>query len=227
MNSLKRTARISGLLYLVLAITGFYAMMYVPQHVFNGNPTAEALLEKEFLFRTGIMAGLVCQTCFIFLALQLYKLFADVNKQIALTLLILVTAAVPISFLVIFNQLHALALLKEEFMLLADPVQLHISTLSFLKMCDYGNLVLGIFWGLWLIPFGMLAVQSDYMPKLFGYFLIAGGLSYIIDACAFVLQPSLHEYTTLLVSFCGAIAELSVLFWLIIKGVREPKRLAV
>ena len=223
MISLKRTARISGLLYFVIAITGFYAILYVPQQVLGTAPSAEAILNQEFLFRTGILANLICQTTFIFLALQLYKLFACVNKQLSLTLLILVTASVPISFLVIFNQLHALSLLSEEFMLLADPIHIQISTLSFLKMFDYGNLVMGIFWGLWLIPFGMLAIQSNYMPKLFGYFLIAGGLSYIIDACTFILEPSLHQYTTILVSICGSIAELSVLFWLLIKGVSENK----
>jgi len=220
MISLKRTARISGLLYLVVAITGFYSILYVPSHVLGTTPSAEAILNQEFLFRTGIMANFICQTVFIFLALQLYKLFEGVSKQLSMTLLVLVTVSVPLSFVVIFNQLHAVSLLNEEFILNANPTQIQISTLSFLKIFDYGNLVMGIFWGLWLIPFGMLAIQSGYMPKLFGYFLIAGGLSYIIDACAFILQPSLHQYTTILVSVCGAVAELSVLFWLLIKGVK-------
>lgn len=43
--------------------------------------------------------------------------------------------------------------------------------------------------------------------------------------CTFILLPSVQQYTNMLVSFCGAIAEISVLLWLPIKDVWEPKRL--
>jgi len=48
MISLKRTARISGLLYLVVALTGFYSILYVPSHVLGTTPSAEALLNQDF-----------------------------------------------------------------------------------------------------------------------------------------------------------------------------------
>jgi hypothetical protein len=45
----------------------------------------------------------------------------------------------------------------------------------------------------------------------------------VIDAFVFVLIPSLQPYTAIGVAICSSIAEISVLLWLLIVGVREPK----
>ena len=57
----KKTARLAGLLYLLLAIAGYYGMMYAPgQVIIKGDPTGTAhnLVVHQFLFRTGIAAHL-------------------------------------------------------------------------------------------------------------------------------------------------------------------------
>ncbi len=222
--SLKTTARIAGILYLVMAISGGYGIMYVPsQLVVAGNlaTTTNNILNNDLLFRTGIFSNLVCQTVFVFLVVTLYQLFKNVSKQLARTMFALVVVAVPIAFFIIFNQLYVLLLLKEEFIKALEPLQIQTLTMTFLKMYDYGNTVIGIFWGLWLIPFGQLAYKSGFIPKIFGILLIAGGISYVLDAAMFILYPGLNSVTNILVGITSSIAELAMVLWLLIKGVND------
>lgn len=228
MTTLKKIARISGLLYLIMAITGAYGIMYVPsQLIVNGDPglTVKNILDNEFLFRTGIMGNLICQTVFIFLALLLYRLFEHVNKHLSRTLLTLVIVSVPIAFIIIFNQLYALLLLKEDFMNTFEETHVNASAMALLKMYDYGNSAICIFWGLWLIPFGQLTYKSGFIPKFLGILLILGGISYVIDAFTFILFPDFRSITNILVSILSSIAEISMVFWLLIKGVNNKNKL--
>ncbi|RKR08497.1 uncharacterized protein DUF4386 [Flavobacterium sp. 90] len=223
--NLKRTARIAGFIYLLIAITGVFGIMYVPmQLIDSGNLplTMRTILRHEFLFRAGIMSNLVCQTLFVFLVLQLYKLFQQVSKHLTRTMFALVIVGVPIAFVIIFNQLFALLLLKENFMKSFPPAQLQVLVMAFLKMYNYGNVVIGIFWGLWLIPFGQLVYRSGFMPKILGILLIIGGSAYVLDAFAFVLSPDYHySVTGIIVGLTSSVAEFAMVFWLLIKGVRK------
>lgn len=222
--NLKRTARIAGLIYLLIVITGIFGIIYVPmQLIDSGNLpfTMRTILKHEFLFRAGIMSNLICQTLFVFLVLQLYKLFQDVSKHLSRTMFALVIVGVPIAFLIIFNQLFALLLLKADFMKTFKPAQLQSLVMAFLKMYNYGNVVIGIFWGLWLIPFGQLVYKSGFIPKIFGILLIIGGSAYVVDAFTFVLVPDYHySVTGTIVGLTSSVAEIGIVFWLLIKGVR-------
>jgi hypothetical protein len=226
MKSLKKTARVSGLLYLILAITGTYGIMYVPMQLVvqeDLTQTAANIAQQELLFRSGILSNLIGQTVFLFLGLSLYKLFEGVSQSLSRTLLTLITASVPISFFIIFNQLYALLLMNEGFMQQVDPQQIKIMTMSFIKMFEYGNLVIGIFWGLWLIPFGQLVLKSGFMPKILGIFLIIGGSSYLLDAGTFIIFPAVHPVMAMLVAIFSSVAELSAVLWLLAVGVRKSE----
>ena len=226
MNSTKKIARVAGLLYLIIAITGAFGIMYVPSQLFvsdDVNATAKNILSNEFLFRMGIYSSLVCQTVFVFLALALYNLFHKVNIHLTRTLVALVIVGVPIAFLIIFNQYYALTILKENFMTNFQPIQQSALAMASLKMYGSGNVIIGIFWGLWLIPFGQLAYKSNFIPKIFGILLIIGGFAYVIDASAFILFPKAHEITMILVGITSSVAELAMVLWLLIRGVREQE----
>ena len=57
LSSLKKTARLAGLLYLIWVIAGVYGVMYVPSKTFVGGDsvaTSNKILANEFLFRTAI-----------------------------------------------------------------------------------------------------------------------------------------------------------------------------
>ena len=222
-HNLKRTARIAGTLYLINAITAAIGIIVIPNKLIVSNDiteTAKSILSNEFLFRFGILNSFASQIVFIFLALTLYRLFENVNKNLSRALLTIVVASVPIAFYIIFNQFEAFAILQNNAMTSFEQVK--IQELAMVKFQTYQNgiVLIGIFWGLWLIPFGQLVYKSGFIPKILGVLLIAGGISYLIDVTVFILFPGFHDKTNILVAVTSAIAELSMVLWLLIKGIR-------
>ena len=75
MTSLSQNpGRLAGLLYVLTSVLGFFSMGYVPgKLIVHGNATATAgnIVASEALFRVGIVAGLIGQAGFIFVALAL------------------------------------------------------------------------------------------------------------------------------------------------------------
>src|ERR671925_2242847 len=115
MNSNKKLARIAGLWYLLMAITGPIGLLYVPSKLIvpgNATATANNIMTSESLFRIGIASNLICQIAFIFLVLALYRLLNDVNQQYASLMVALVLVSIPIAFLNMLNPLAVLLLLS-------------------------------------------------------------------------------------------------------------------
>ena len=83
-------------------------------------------------------------------------------------------------------------------------------------------LVAQVFWGLWLIPFGWLVVRSGQLPRLLGYLLVLGGLSYVADFAGQVLVAGYGDmrfagYVTL----PAALGEIGTCLWLLVMGARH------
>ena len=93
MNSTKKNAKVAGWLYLLLAITGFYSIMYVPgKLVVFGDATATAnnIASSELFFRSGVFVGLVSSIIFVGLAVALYRLLKEINHRQAILMVALV-----------------------------------------------------------------------------------------------------------------------------------------
>ncbi len=65
MNSKKKMARVSGLLYLIIVLTGIFSLMYVPAKLIvhgDASATAKNILASQLLFRANILNSLVSPT---------------------------------------------------------------------------------------------------------------------------------------------------------------------
>ena len=91
-NENKKTARIAGLWYLVLAIGSGYSWMYITKTFVLGSAvlTVQNILATEPQYIISIICSIVGQIGFIFLALALYRLFKNVNQTQAKLMLTLV-----------------------------------------------------------------------------------------------------------------------------------------
>lgn len=88
-------------------------------------------------------------------------------------------------------------------------------------MHQYGLAIAGVFWGLWLFPFGVLVIRSGFIPKLFGVLLIVGCFSYLlIDSPVALLAPQHRSAFSGILMLPLGIGEFAIIFWLLIKGVR-------
>ncbi len=224
-HSLKKTARLAGLLALVMGIPAPFALLYVPSKIIvsgDAAATANNMLANEFLFRAGIVAHLFHVIVFIFFVLALFRLLKSVNENRAKLMVLLVVVQVPIIFLIETFNFSALMILKSEVVLKSfEPTQVQDLSMLLLRMSRYGITLLEIFWGLWLIPYALLVYKSGFIPRLLGVLLIINGMGWIVESLAFLLlQRSeylfVHQFTTL--TYFG---ELIMVLWLLIKGVKN------
>ena len=101
MSSTTKTARVAGLLYLLVVLTGMFVLIFVPGRLFvrgDAAATVHNILAHQALFRTYIVVGLVSELLFISLALVLYRLLKGVNQQQAALMVILVLIGAPQAF---------------------------------------------------------------------------------------------------------------------------------
>jgi hypothetical protein len=223
MDSTKKTARIAGVLYLILAITGAYGIIFIPSKIIvpgDAAATASKLLANEFLFRTGIINDLISNIIFVFLVLVLYRLLKEVNLNNAKLMVALVLVQIPVVFISEAFNITSLMLFKGEILKTFELSQRQDLAMLFLDLNSYGSITLEIFWGLWLLPFGLLVYKSGFIPRVFGYLLIIGGAAYIIESLTQILLPGYSASVSQFAFVFYSIGELSIIFWLLLKGAK-------
>jgi hypothetical protein len=225
-NPLKKTAKLSGLLYLLWILTAIYGLMYVhPKTIVPGDAaaTADRILANEFLFRTGIVNGIISSIIWILIGLTLYRLFKHVNERQAKLLVALVIVQVPVSFFMEALNLASLMIVKGEVLKTFELSQRQDLAMLFFKINDYATIALEMFWGLWLFPFGMLVYKSGFIPRVLGVFLILNGMAYVIHCFTHLLLPSWQALVFQIATPIWTLGEISIMLWFLIKGVRSPK----
>lgn len=226
MNANRKTARLAGALYLLVAITGAFSIMYVPATLIvpgDATATAARISSSELLFRAGIASGLICQITFIFLVLTLHRLLKDVDRTYAAAMVALVMVAVPIAFLNMLNQMAALILVSGAGFLSAfDTAQLHALVMIFLNLHEYGIMAVEMFWGLWLFPFGVLVYKSGVLPRLLGVLLMIACVAYVADSLTSLLLPRYKEVVSSWTAAPAGLGEFAIMLWLLIRGTRTP-----
>ena len=89
----------------------------------------------------------------------------------------------------------------------------------FLMLHHYGVVVNEVFWGLWLLPFGMLVWKSGFLPKFLGVLLIINGIAYVAQAVTGVLFPAIQDQQSNLL-FPLLMGEVVTMLWLLIMGAK-------
>lgn len=228
MNSTKKTARLAGLLYFFLAVTAIYGSVYIPSHIMFGGDaliTAKNIIANEFLYRTGIFSDLISITLFIFLVLALYKLFKHINEYQARLMVGLVMVGVPIGFIFGVSKMIALNIFKGNILQSFQPEQINNLAIIFIQISNYGSQMLTIYWGLWLIPLGLLVYKSGFIPRILGILLIINGIGYVVNSCTAILFP---EYLAVVYKYIFVtyfLGEIPLILWLLIMGVKTPKKI--
>jgi hypothetical protein len=226
-TSPRRLARIAGVLYLLVGIFGGFAQGYVEPKMYvagNATVTAANLVANATLVRLGVVADLLDPTIFVFLVLALYILLNHVHKSVARAMLVLVVISAAIECLNTVFEFEGLRVATDSAYAAAfGTAGSNAQVLLLLDTQHYGLLIAQIFFGLWLAPLGYLAYKSALFPKWLGIVLIVGAVCYIVDLLALFLVPdfgkTIHGYVTI----PSAVAEISMVLYLLIVGIRTPK----
>lgn len=217
-SSISTTARIAGLLYLLMAPFAAYSLS-VRFSAFiheDASQTVANITAAQGQFLVAIVTWVLSQTLSIFLVLALYKILRPVDKSRALLMVVLALLGIPIVLLNEVNQFAVLALVSgAEYLKSVDPEHVRAQVMFFMHMHERGILIAHIFWGLWLVPFGYLVFQSRFLPKTLGVLLIVAACGYIIDLAIWLVMPG-SGVTVTQYTFIG---ELLLPLWLLVKGV--------
>lgn len=223
MNSTKKTARIAGFLYLLLALTAAFSILYVPSALVvfgDAAATAENIASSQLLFRAGILSGIVSHVIFVLLVLVLYHLLREISRKQAMLMVTFVVISVATGFVNTINQLGALiALSGADFLSAFEEPELDALAYLFMRLHSHGIQIIQIFWGLWLFPFGLLVYRSRFIPKILGVLVIIAGVGYLLGTITFLILPQYQSAlsTPIMILEMG---ELPIILWLLIVGVK-------
>ena len=226
MNSLKKTARVAGILYIIMDVFMIFGGMYVDSKIYvpgDAMATVSNILASEWLFRLGFVSNLVGLILQLFLVHVLYELFKSVDRGQARLMVILVVAGVSVAFLNNLNLYAPILLLSGAGHLsVFNPAQLQTLAMVFLDIFNHGVIIAEIFWGLWLIPLGILVYKSGFIPKALGVLLIVGCFGQLLSFLSTFLFP---DYNAILIPIAqtAMIGELPIFLWLLIKGVKDQQ----
>jgi len=229
MDTNKKTARIAGVLYFFVGIFGGFSEGFIdPKMYVAGNAAATFgnIVANPGLVRMGVVSHLLDGTFFLFLVLSLYTLLQHANKSVARAMLTLVALATGIICLNAVFQFEAMQVAINNTYSMAWGIEgSKAMVLLLLDAQHYGTLIAQVFFGLWLIPLGYLANKSNMFPKWLSIILVAGGVCYLIDLLAAFLLPELGQKIHSIVIIPSAVAEISMVIYLLAIGVRTDKQM--
>ena len=227
MVTIKKQARLAGLLYLLLGVTAPVALLYVPSKLMvadNPAATIENIRNSPSLLRLGIAFEMIHQIIAIFVVLELYRLFRPVSVRLARQLIVLgCLISIPIMFVNILNEVATLLLLSgADYLSSFTTPQLDGLAYMFTRLHARGLDVASVFWGLWLFPFGLLVIKSGFIPRFLGYLLFVAGGAYVVNSFITFCAPQYLDAFGKVAIYLY-FGEPPIMLWLLIWGARGPR----
>jgi len=226
MKPTKKAARIAGLMFLLMVVSGLFAELFFRQKLFSADAaqTMTNILQNTLLFRAGILSDLVMSLSYLLTALLLYKLLRTVSEDKARLMVLFAAAGSVILMMNILNEYMPLVYATTQAGALNTAQLGELSSLSF-AASNNGYMIGQVFFALWVLPLGQLICRSKFIPKVFGILFIIEAVCGLLSVVAYFLLNSTTIATLLLIP-C-TVAEFAFLFWLLIAGINEKKLAAI
>jgi hypothetical protein len=209
-----RTIGVVYLLYFLIAVFGALLMkgVVVPT---DAVATAKNLLAHESLYRSGWEVGLIANAIYIAVTALFYGLLAPVNRSLAVMMAFFSLVGCIVQIFGGLLQVAPLTILGDNQLAGAFTVaQLQSAAqLSFKLYPEVFNISLVLF-ALFDFFLGYLIYKSTFLPRFIGvWFMIAGAVGLMF------LWPPLGTALRYVIIPIGGLAEVVLMFWLIVKGV--------
>lgn len=221
----KKTARLAGILWLLMIALGLFAQICVRESIIvpgNAAVTASNIAANNLLFRLGFISDLAMLICYLLTPLVFHKLLSTVNRNLSALMVIFAVVGTAIGMLSLLCEYAAVHILSDtSYMGVFSASQLQAQAMLLLDLNDHGYMIAHIFFALWVLPLGILIYRSGFLPRVFGILFIAETAAGLLSIIIHFLFPGGTLETSLL--WLGALAEFSFTFWLLLRGIREPK----
>ena len=228
MNSTKKTARLAGLLWVLVGVTTGFSLGYVRSKLIvsgDAAATVSNIIASESLFRVAIASSILSQIFLLFFGLTIFRLFKDTYKTLATVFVSSLLVGVAIGVVNSLNNLGALWIITNPDSQKAfQPEQINALAMTFLRLNNFGIGLLEIFSALFLFSLGLLIIRSGYLPRVLGILLMIGACAFPINTFTKILIPQFYPVLmTRLTMLLNAFGPLATMLWLLIKGVDQPQ----
>lgn len=222
---LQRTARVAGVLYLIVIVCAGFAEGYVRTGLIvpgDAAATADNIASSAWLYRIGFASDLVAFLCDAAISVLLYVLLRPVSKTVSLLAAAFRLIAHPaIASVNLLNHFMALLLVREG----ANGTGLAVEQVDalaalFVEAHGIGYLIGGAFFGVHLLLLGYLVYRAGYLPQWLGILLTLAAAGYLVESFGTFLLPRYEAVYVWVVAVPAAVAEVSLALWLTVKGVR-------
>jgi hypothetical protein len=224
-NSLKKNARLAGMLYLLASLLAVVAVVYIPSvFLVNGDAaaTASRIAASPGLYRFGVFAELLSGALNVCMAVVMYELFKDVDRRQARLLVGFVFGMVLIGAIGTVLLAGPLVLTGgAKYLSVFDKAQLDALTQAVWGLRNRTLNAATLYWGLWLLPLGTLVYKSRFLPRLLGVLVFIAGCAYVIDSFVYFFLPSFGNLAFQLSTLPQGLGEGGFILYTLIKGARD------
>ena len=221
MNDQVTTARATGAWYLGLAVTGVLGFLLVRPELFAEGDAAATLAnlqEKQALAHLGVLLEMAVVVTQSLAAIWFYKLFRGIRTAAAVSIAAfgLVNAVAIMASAVFMATASAVA--ADASLAPAGDAAATVGLLWQLSTDAWG--IGALFFGLWLIPMGWVAITTARFPKALGWILVVGGIGYLLSSV--VGYGSVDPPSVLVegLAFPATIGEFWMIGYLLVRGIR-------
>jgi hypothetical protein len=221
------TARIAGILLLIMAVAAGFAELGVRAAVVvpgDAAATTARILASEQRFRWGFLGYLVAFVADVPVAVLFYVLLRSVSRPLALTAAAFRLVYAAIAGATLLPYLGALAFARRAGSLRAfEPGHSQALALFSLDLFKDGFSLALVFFGCHLLLLAGLLFRSRLVPRVLGVLIALAALAYLTDSLARFLAPAWHAAIGPYLAV-PAMFELVLALWLVVKGVNPAAR---
>jgi hypothetical protein len=222
-------ARLTGLMYLIIAAAGFFSILHVPGITMVASDpaaTAAAVAANRGLFDLGIIGEVVIILAELMATTMLYFMFKPVNPTLSLVAAFARLSMAIVLAVMLFFSAIALDLLAGGTALGAfTSEQTQQLAYLFFKAHDFGVVIWQIFFTVHLFILGLLVFRSGVFPRILGLAMMTGSIGYIFDSMHKFMLAGNETFgiaTGVLLAIV-TLGEISFALWLLIKGPKSEE----
>ncbi len=221
-----RYARLAGALYLTIAVSGGFAIAYVPAQItvpHDPVATFNNISAQSGLFLAGLGGDIVMILAEVALTAMLFFMFRTVHPTLAVIAAMARFAMVAVMAAMLFFSASAFAIATTPELLGSYSQIQRAEFVDFLLYLDVvGVWIWQLFFALHLLLLGWLVAQSDLYPRILGHAMSVGGIGYVLDSLYAFALPDAALLGQIRIGLLAIVtlAEITFALWLIVRGPR-------
>ena len=224
MKSRRNAGRLVGALYILMALPSALSLTRFPaRFIVHGDPatTAANIQSASILYRVWGLTDLIAGVFTIWMAVAIYSLFKDVNRNWARALAGILLVMAAMSFAITTIQLAPLAILNgASYWAAFNRAQLEALAYGFVGIRELAVGVISAYWGIWLVPVAVLVYRSGFLPRWLGILVGVAAGAYIMSALVFFVAPAAYRTVFWTAAPIYGVGETAFIMYMLIKGPR-------